>query len=222
LGIDTSGLAANVPRETAGQTSGALAKEDHVPPMNHQTIVLGRGKHTSPDHGACVMELASMLAGEPFSDHPRTVSPAIGSFLRNLNDVLDDERRQSLYAYAACCVGTADTPEIELARAEHLIRWGDERWRNRARQSFADRFRRRAARERRRVAPVPAARYAIAALGAITDESQAAALELVDQLVAIRSRDAGTTDDADFAAVPAYKPEASRDSPICSALPSSP
>jgi hypothetical protein len=69
---------------------------------------------------------------------------------------------------------------------------------------------------------VPAARYAIAALGAITDESQAAALELVDQLVAIRSRDAGTTDDADFAAVPAYKPEASRDSPICSALPSSP
>ena len=96
--------------------------------VSHQTISLGRGKHTSPEHGACVMELASMLAGEPFSDHPRTVSPAIGSFLRNFNDLLDDERRQDLYAYATKCVGTASTPETELARAEHLIRWGDARW----------------------------------------------------------------------------------------------
>ena len=156
-------------------------------PVSHQTITLGRGKHTSPEHGACVMELASMLAGEPFSDHPRTVSPAIGSFLRNFNDLLDDRRRQDLYAYATKCVGTASTPEIELARAEHLIRWGDDRWAVRARRSNADRFRRRAARERRRVAPVPAARYAIHALGPITDESHAAALALVDALIAIGS-----------------------------------
>ena len=155
--------------------------------VSHQTIPLGRGKHTSPEHGACVMELASMLAGEPFSDHPRTVSPAIGSFLRNFNDLLDDTRRQDLYAYAARCVGSAATPEIELARAEYLIRWGDERWAARARRSISDRFRRRAAQERRRVAPVPAARYAIHALGPITDESQAAALALVDALIAIGS-----------------------------------
>jgi hypothetical protein len=31
---------------------------------NHQTIKLSKGKHTSPEEGACVMELASMLAGE--------------------------------------------------------------------------------------------------------------------------------------------------------------
>ena len=36
----------------------------------HQTVKLSRGKHDSPDEGACVMELASMLAGEDFSDHP--------------------------------------------------------------------------------------------------------------------------------------------------------
>jgi hypothetical protein len=155
--------------------------------VSHQTITLGRGKHTSPERGACVMELASMLAGEPFSDHPRTVSPAIGSFLRNFNDLLDDARRQDLYVYAAKCVGTVSTPEIELARAEQLIRWGDECWAARARRSIADRFRRRAAREPRRAAPVPAARYAIHALGPITDESHAAALTLIDALIAIGS-----------------------------------
>jgi hypothetical protein len=190
--------------------------------VSHQTITLGRGKHTSPEHGACVMELASMLAGEPFSDHPRTVSPAIGSFLRNLNDLLDDDRRQALYAYAARCVGTADTPEIELARAEHLIRWADARWAARARRSFADRFRRRAARDRRRVAPVPAARYAIGSLGVVTDESLAAALKLVDALVAISSP---RVDESGYERLPtssAYGPDAPRDSHICSALPSSP
>src|SRR5947209_10781009 len=59
----------------------------------YQTIKLSKGKHSSPDSGACVMELASMLAGEPFTDHPQTVCPVIGSFLRAYNDSIDDERR---------------------------------------------------------------------------------------------------------------------------------
>jgi hypothetical protein len=75
---------------------------------NYQTIALGVGRHSGPDDGACVMELASMLAGERFSDHPRSVCPVIGSFLRKYNDGLDDERRQDLYAVAAKVVGTRD------------------------------------------------------------------------------------------------------------------
>lgn len=39
-------------------------------PVSYQTIKLSKGKHTDPEDGACVMELASMLAGEPFTDHP--------------------------------------------------------------------------------------------------------------------------------------------------------
>jgi hypothetical protein len=46
-------------------------------PVTHQTIKLSKGKHASPGDGACVMELASMLAAEPFSDHP-AVCPVIG------------------------------------------------------------------------------------------------------------------------------------------------
>ncbi len=93
-----------------------------------QTMRLARGKHTSPGHGACVMELASMLAGERFSDHPRTVSPVIAAFLRGYNDLLDDRRRQDLRRYATEAVGTAAPEAVERARARRLLQWADERW----------------------------------------------------------------------------------------------
>ncbi|HVL97530.1 MAG TPA: hypothetical protein VM266_16865 [Solirubrobacteraceae bacterium] len=73
---------------------------------SHQTVRLTRGRHPSPAGGACVMELASMLAHEPFSDRPRCVDPVIGAFLRAFNDRLDHRRRQELRPYAAAIVGT--------------------------------------------------------------------------------------------------------------------
>ncbi len=91
--------------------------------VSHQTIKLGKGKHGSPEEGACVMELASMLAGERFTDHPRSVCPAIGSFLRAYNDSIDDRRRQDLYAYAASVVGSHGPVALERARAERLSEW---------------------------------------------------------------------------------------------------
>jgi hypothetical protein len=96
-------------------------------PVTHQTVKLGKGKHSSPEDGACVMELASMLAGEEFSDHPDCVCPVIGSFLRAYNDSVGDERRQDLYAYAAKVVNSRSIPEVERARTERLMRWSAER-----------------------------------------------------------------------------------------------
>jgi hypothetical protein len=78
-----------------------------MPVVSHQTIRLSKGRHSSPESGACVMELASMLAGEQFTDHPRSVSRVVGAFLRCYNDMLDDTRRQDLYEYAAKVVGSA-------------------------------------------------------------------------------------------------------------------
>src|SRR5438270_2247858 len=92
-------------------------------PVTHQTIKLSKGKHISPDDGACVMELASMLAGEPFSDHPRCACPVIGSFLRAYNDSVDDARRQDLYAYAAQVVGSRSSAAVQRARGERLAAW---------------------------------------------------------------------------------------------------
>jgi hypothetical protein len=93
-----------------------------------QTLRLSRGKHSSPQHGACAVELASMLAGERFSDRPSSVSPAIASFMRGYNDLLEDDRRQDLLPYAASVVGTAGSDALERARMRRLVEWADERW----------------------------------------------------------------------------------------------
>lgn len=89
-------------------------------PTTHQTVKLSRGKHTGPEDGACVMELASMLAGEPFTDHPSSVCPVIGSFLRTYNDLVDDRRRQALYPCASKVVGSRGSRELVRLRAEQL------------------------------------------------------------------------------------------------------
>jgi hypothetical protein len=94
-----------------------------MPPTSYQTVRLARGRHQSPDQGACVMELASMLAVEPFSDHPQSVCPVIGAFLRAYNDGLPDDRRQDLFEYASKIVGTASSRRVRRARARHCLLW---------------------------------------------------------------------------------------------------
>ena len=86
----------------------------------YQTVRLSRGRHTSAEDGACVMELASMLADEPFSDHPPSVCPVIAAFLRVYNDAVDDDRRQELYGYASKVVGSRAGEDVTALRAAHL------------------------------------------------------------------------------------------------------
>lgn len=92
-----------------------------MPGPTHQTVRLSAGRHRSPHAGACVMELASMLAAEPFSDRPGSSSPVIGAFLRTYNDGLDDERRQDLYPLAALIVGTSAGRRVEDERASRCL-----------------------------------------------------------------------------------------------------
>lgn len=101
---------------------------------SHQTVRLERGRHRSPERGACVVELASMLAGEPFSDRPRSVCPVVAAFLRRVNDDLPDEQRQRLYPYAPRIVGSAGGWRQRGRRRRTCIRWfcemsGSSRWR---------------------------------------------------------------------------------------------
>ncbi|HEX8856745.1 MAG TPA: hypothetical protein VF752_14200 [Thermoleophilaceae bacterium] len=91
--------------------------------ISHQTVRLSRGKHAFPAQGVCVMELASMLAGEDFSDAPECVSPVIGGFLRTYNDGIDDRLRQDLYEFAAKAVDTRSRASVEQRRASDCIAW---------------------------------------------------------------------------------------------------
>ena len=173
-----------------------------MPPISHQTIKLSRGRHSSPEHGACVMELASMLAGESFNDHPRSVSRPIASFLRAYNDLLDDRRRPDLYRYAAQAVGTVASNEVEETRAARLLAFGDASWRRRVARSPLDRMRLRRAKKERSDDPEPAGAYAVHAIGKVTDETHAAALALLDDLIATASV-AGQSSAASQGALPA-------------------
>jgi hypothetical protein len=83
---------------------------------SHQTVALQAGSHDGPAGGVCVMELASMLSGERFSDRPACVSTVAAALLRGYNDGLDADRRQTLKRFAAAAVGTADDGVGERAR----------------------------------------------------------------------------------------------------------
>src|SRR4051795_9045693 len=89
----------------------------------YQVVRLDRGRHSSPATGVCVMELASMVAHEPFSDRSPSISPTIGAFLRTYNDGLSDERRQDLFAAAALVLGSARGRAIERQRIDACLRF---------------------------------------------------------------------------------------------------
>jgi hypothetical protein len=90
--------------------------------VTHQTVRLARGKHTTADRGACVMEVASMLAGEPFSDRPQSVCPVVASVLRAYNDAAGDDERQDLLRFASDAIGTRGPRRLERARLERCLR----------------------------------------------------------------------------------------------------
>jgi hypothetical protein len=69
------------------------------------------------------MEVASMLAGEAFSDEPACVCPVIAEFLRTYNDELDHYRRQDLFEYASLVVNTRTGAREERRRANLCLDW---------------------------------------------------------------------------------------------------
>lgn len=67
--------------------------------------VLGRGKHRSPRRGACFMEMASVLAGERWSDHPACTHPLLAHLARLVNDFTSDRSRQRLAPLIPSVIG---------------------------------------------------------------------------------------------------------------------
>jgi hypothetical protein len=67
--------------------------------------VLTPGRHRNPRKGACLMELTSHLAGEEWSDHPRSTHPLLGEVARQVNDLTGDDARQELALLAPDLVG---------------------------------------------------------------------------------------------------------------------
>jgi len=100
-----------------------MAKAAPAQAITHQTVRLGPGRHPRPGQVVCVMELASMLAGERFGDRPVSVCPVIGVILRAYNDNVDDRRRQDLYRFAADAVDTRRNYHVQRRRADAALDW---------------------------------------------------------------------------------------------------
>lgn len=69
--------------------------------------ILSRGGHTSPAEGACIMEYASFLNGEAWTDAPSCTDHLLADAARYINDELDDEDRQRLLPLLPRLMGTA-------------------------------------------------------------------------------------------------------------------
>ena len=83
---------------------------------------LAYGTHATPEDGRCAMEWVSHLAGEPHSDQPKCVSPALRAICIALNDGLEHEPRQRLRPYLARTIGTADDG-LDEARSWMAMDW---------------------------------------------------------------------------------------------------
>jgi hypothetical protein len=153
--------------------------------LHHQTTRLGQGRHDGPGEVVCVMELASMLADEPFGDRPASVCPVIASLLRAYNDALDDERRQDLYRYASEAVATRGDYALERRRAARVLEVG------RASAAMRRRGWRRLLPPRvcpdRGAGPESIAEYLVWSVGRPADATHARVLSLVDELIAMTS-----------------------------------
>nr|MBA2706998.1 hypothetical protein [Gemmatimonadaceae bacterium] len=86
------------------------------------TLVLEHGAH-SPDGKFCIMEATAYIAGEPWSDAPKCVSPVIGAFLRSWNDSLGDNDRQLLKPYVTRVIGTRTNAKDEEKRSWMATDW---------------------------------------------------------------------------------------------------
>ena len=92
--------------------------------MDLSAFTLSKGSHYSFDDGACAMELAAHLAGEPHSDHPPCVCPVLGAFVRSWNDNLpDDKRNELLKPIIPRLLNTRGSKKLETRRALMAADW---------------------------------------------------------------------------------------------------
>ncbi len=91
--------------------------------VNLDSVRLDPGAHRSPGDGVCLMELASLMAEEKFSDRPRCACIVIAAFLRDWNDRSGYAHRQRLRPYARRVVGSRAGKSVTHRRRDVCLIW---------------------------------------------------------------------------------------------------
>jgi hypothetical protein len=92
--------------------------------MAHRTPdvmpLLSPGRHRHARKGACFMEMASFLAGERWSDHPKCTHPLLAGLARQINDTVPDSVRSRLAPMIPSVIGlTSDDLHVDARLALH-------------------------------------------------------------------------------------------------------
>lgn len=97
-------------------------------PILNWKLLAGSHEFPGPDGGTCINEAAIVAAGYPYravycvKDLPASFSRPISMLALCLNDTLEDELRQDLLMpFVARLGGSADTPKVEMMRAELML-----------------------------------------------------------------------------------------------------
>ncbi len=91
--------------------------------LDLETLVLLHGSHHDRNEGVCAMEAVAWLAGERHTDHPACTSPVLASYVRSLNDTLDDAGRQRLKPFLPRLLNTAGDPAADETRGWLAADW---------------------------------------------------------------------------------------------------
>ncbi len=83
---------------------------------------LKTGSHESLDKGACIMELVSYIANEPWSDHPKCACPILTEYAIRMNDRFNNEHRQLLKPLIPLLLNSVASDPVKIAR-KRLIMW---------------------------------------------------------------------------------------------------
>ncbi|TDD27306.1 hypothetical protein E1218_10770 [Kribbella turkmenica] len=92
-----------------GGTPELRRDQDGVP-------ILSAGSHRHPRDGACFMEYAAYLAGEPWSDHPSCTHPLLAHLAREVNDRTSDSGRRELAPLIPSVIGLTSHDPIVYPR----------------------------------------------------------------------------------------------------------
>ena len=100
-------------------------------PARLDQVRLHPGKHTVESGQLCLLEAAAVLAGEPLTDHPQSVSPIVCTLGIRLNDLATHRQRQKLTRFLPNLVSTAGDGKEEHRRwvaLDHSVRTVWPRW----------------------------------------------------------------------------------------------
>ena len=88
---------------------------------------LESGAHDEGAGSLCAMEMVAYMERLPHSDAPECTCPVLGSYVRTLNDNMDDEQRQKLLPVLPMLVGTVND-ELVVKRAELFAQAANKRF----------------------------------------------------------------------------------------------